>query len=706
MKKVVELNFATLDVNNNYPTVYDETKLNVSDLFYQNNTGTQDTRGVGLSEIAFSRPGEASTAIYTGFPSVLDIGDHQHIFTAEIVAGTNRRILKHTYNKLTHEYTWDGFITLTMPAGNVSIRSNNIVYDTYTAGTVSVSSSSVTGLGSTWVSDNICVGSRIGFGSTDPTQISIWYVIQSVDSEDGITLTTPAPTFSAGTNYVIEDLKLVLTTTNATVTNGGLFLVKGLSLNDFNGAGTTIPLATTIDKLKAVYWLKDASTVTNTGSWGLGLDTKADWSNQMVYVVNGAVATTNVFVYNIRTPLISLSSGVSENAFMFKTGNVALLGTLTQSNGVTLGTLNHGPGNGVKSLYYVTSTRIYRSDLALITNGSTSWVSDVMVENPVGGTNSTPASSSLRSLTIIDDMDALFVETSNATSNGSYLTKYNTSGVHFDDSFFYNISYYQSTLRDGNVPMLPSSIGTPMNVCYSKGYLHVVRYSTSNLTHQFYSIPFRAHWLYDMDTDTVVTPSINISTATKLYNVYLNNSRRLGDMPFTLPYEPIRMYYRTTGISDNSGSWTLIDDSFNLLTLSPTSNIQFKIAFKVVGSISKTPLLHSLAITYEDDQTDSHYEPSVANSNIASRIFSWRQSISWGSVIPNMRIRVYNIATSTLILDDDTSTSVSGIWEYSNDGGSTWNSWDDVQDVVGNYIRYTASSLPSSVKTKVILTQL
>jgi hypothetical protein len=57
-----------------------------------------------------------------------------------------------------------------------------------------------------------------------------------------------------------------------------------------------------------------------------------------------------------------------------------------------------------------------------------------------------------------------------------------------------------------------------------------------------------------------------------------------------------------------------------------------------------------------------------------------------------------------MIHDDDITNSDYGTWEYSTDA-VTWNSWSAAQDTVGNYIRYTATSLPNNITVRALLTQ-
>ena len=86
-------------------------------------------------------------------------------------------------------------------------------------------------------------GPRIGFGSTDPTQITQWFQIGSINSGTSLNLTTSPGVIPAGTPYVIEELRFAFAITQATApTNGGLFLLKGACYLDFQTSTTAGPL--------------------------------------------------------------------------------------------------------------------------------------------------------------------------------------------------------------------------------------------------------------------------------------------------------------------------------------------------------------------------------------------------------------------------------------------------------------------------------
>lgn len=217
-----------------------------------------------------------------------------------------RKICMYEYSKTDSTYTWKGFIIATLTSATAhTIRGFRAIRYLHTTGTVGVSSTTVTGTNTKFVQEEFAVGARIGFGSTDPTAISTWYTISAIGSDTSITLSTSAGTVTSGTPYVIEELRFALTTTNATAANGGLHLVKGINYSDFITTGTTIPAATTVDNIKAVYWLSDAGTtgnvVTNQTPCGLTILPESNKGLHYAYVIDGFGSTSiKCFRYNLR----------------------------------------------------------------------------------------------------------------------------------------------------------------------------------------------------------------------------------------------------------------------------------------------------------------------------------------------------------------------------------------------------------------------
>lgn len=430
-----------------------------------------------------------------------------------------RKIFLYEYNKTTSVYIWIGFIIITLlSAANANTtRGFRALRYLHTTGTASASGTAVTGINTKWQTEGIAVGARMGFGSTDPTQITNWYVISAIGGETGITLATSAGTIGSGP-YVIEELRFVLTITQATTpTNGGLFLVKGINYSDFvkiSTAATTIPVATSTDNIKAVYWLSDAGTtsniVTNTSSCGCAVQSEINKGLHYAYVIDGTGSSyVKVFRYNLRargalasgkmtmsinpytTGDVTVSNGVVtgngttftstmvgmkigfgsnspalitnwytivtytsatsitldnlsinqnsgtiyviDSADVISTATQLVTGTISAINNGRIGTLHHGPGKDEESLYFVTTTRIYRAALNKIYINNLDWVSDNRPEIPTGGVGSYALTNVLNVVEIADSMDRLIVLTTGASAVRHYVTRYpNVAGDALD----------------------------------------------------------------------------------------------------------------------------------------------------------------------------------------------------------------------------------------------------------------------------------
>jgi hypothetical protein len=689
-------------------TNYNSSVTNLGTNIKQYSGATTEDIFAGPAKIGMARPMEQSTAIAGFYPHIITFSDSiDWCFLAEnSTAAATRRIIMYEYNKETSEFNWKGFCTLTYPAATVghTIRGFRVARELYTTGTIGVTGTTVVGSGTAWSTDRMSVGSRLGIGSTDPTLVSEWIDIGAITSDTAITgVTSASTTYAAGTPYVIEDIIILTSTINTTATNGGLFISKGISVTScFSPAGVTIPAATTVDNIRAVYWLADAATVTNTTTAGAALQDKTSWTAATVYCLN--VTGNLVYAYNYRKAL-TLASGKDTTTLTIKTGAQAVTGTMSSANNGRIGTLNHGPGAGVSSLYFVTTTRCYRAAISGITNGSTSWQSDVMVEIPPGGTTTYLAGGGLNSCEISSGIDRLVIASTGAAGIRSYVTKYNTVSDPFDHIFLNDDKQQDQTTSDnGGVPH-PAILASAFSVWSENGILYLARIGATAALNQIYTIPIGAHQTYaEANNQMLITPKFDISDSNKLYNVSPKYIKKLGTDTFSLPTEPFKMYYRTSGIDDNTGGWTLLDEYGDLSGIAATE-IQFMFIFKILGTTCIPSRIMGLSMTYEDNTTDSHYEPSVGNSSVTNRIFAYRQGTAWGSNIPDLRIRLYNAVTGALVLDDTVLVSGFGIFEYSTDGGSNWLAWNATADVVSNYIRYTATSLPNGIRIRSLLTQ-
>lgn len=235
-----------------------------------------------------------------------------------------------------------------------------------------------------------------------------------------------------------------------------------------------------------------------------------------------------VFRYNLRAPL-TVASGASQSAFVLVTGNQVVTGTVSQNANLAIANAQHGLGNGVLSLYFVTTTRVYRANTANITSGNVTWISDNIAEIPPGGTGTFALTSALSTIEYMDSIDAFIVGTTHATSNFSYITKYVASGTQFEYMFGRDFKYLEHGAKDNGHPSIFSNQITPMAFSDAgANRLYAVKQGTTAQTNHIYVLPFGCDWNYAGSTNgRLITPAISAPNATKFYEAFVNNVRYL-----------------------------------------------------------------------------------------------------------------------------------------------------------------------------------
>ncbi len=688
-------------------TSYDASKTNLGSLMRQKTGASNDDNWAGPHPICVNRIGSIASTISN--THILNWSPrYSWIFTTDVVAAAvSRRINYLIHDKQEDIISYQGFITANFTlAGAKTMRGLRAFVVEHTGGTVAVDGTGVIGSGTNFVTHRVSCGSRIGFGTTSPTGVTTWYEIAQSGIVDNnyLGLSASAGSLPSGTPYVIEELHIATSMTNATLGSGGLFLLKGLRPELFTAGGTNInDTGIVIDNQRGIYWLADRTPLSNNVACGLAADTESTYTGQYVYVLNGT-SSPNVYKYNIRAPLtIPTNGGRSTSAFLYATTGNAVAGTVSQVNNGRIGTANHGPGNGVKSLYFVTTTNVYRAAESNIQSGAVGWISDTMTEIPAGTTSTYAASATLSQIDYADTADLFYIST---TNNRVHATKYKTDGSAFDHIIFSDNKQLDSTLADSSSYPFPNTIDLPMYVWTENGYAYVVRSSTTATQNQLYCVPLNADWAYASSTQQrIIGPKLNTPGASRFYRVYVNKINYVGEDGLTLPTEPYRVYARISGIDDNTGEWTLLDDSHSLSLISAADNIQFMFEFRTLGLVCIPCGLYGFTVVYEDASTDSHYQPSVSTSSITNKQFGWRHAVAFGGSVPNLRVRLYDAENANLLVDDDTD-SPTGTFERSTDG-SSWSAWSNTdKSNETTYVRYTPASLGDNIKVRALLTQL
>lgn len=692
-------------------SAYDYTKWNLGKGLIYNAGATAIDKYIAPDFQAI-RPMEESTAF-----AVTQIYAHNHSSTICYVFGVEalttavatRRVHLWELNRQTGARSWKGFITMTLLTATAhTVRNFTMDVKEESTGTVAVSGTTVTGTSTQFATNKVAVGARIGFGSTDPSAITTWYRITARGSDTSLTLNTTPGTITAGTAYVIQEFRPVYTATNATTTNGGTHYGKGISIEDFVPGGTTIAVAVSTDDVKAMYWLKDAAVQTNIVSAGVSLerDTATPTSLNMYVLDLVSAGNYKVYKYNIRAAL-TVATGASVSAWTLTTGNQAVTGTGSQNSNLCIATTSHGLGSGVKSLYFVTTTRWYRAAVANITSGNTSWQSDVIAEIPTGGTATFAATSGLSTIEYMPSIDAFVIGTTSATGNFSYVSQYVASGNQFQRQFGRDYKHQDQSLKDSGHPTIFSNQILPMAFTDAgANRLFVCKQGTTALNNQIYVMAFGADWDYALaSSGRLISPEITTPNALKYYRIFANEVRYLGSSALGKPTEPYRIYARTANITtDATTGWTLIDNTQDLSAFAGASSIQFAIEFRTIGESCLPARILGLNLSYEDNTSDSHFALSVAESSLASKQFSFWFATAFGGTVPKLYIRLYNAVTGGL-LDTDDSVAQAGTWEKSTDGVTygAYNSTDRANDTT--YIRFTPASLADGIQVRAEITQ-
>jgi hypothetical protein len=364
-----------------------------------------------------------------------------------------------------------------------------------------------------------------------------------------------------------------------------------------------------------------------------------------------------------------------------------------------VGTLNHGPGAGVPSLYLFTATRILRVPLSAVTAGSTTFVSDSMSEVAPGGSNTNNPSTGFVALDISTSLDKLII--AGAVSQGTlYITDYYTGGQQIDRRAGALASQLPSALRDTDSPIFVHNIAanTPF-VWVEDGWLFwLYSQATTTTVNAFSAYPLAADWEFQAEVpNRVILPRITLgATPAKLYRVMVNAAENLGDSTMGVAPDAFRLQVRTSGIDDNSGAWTDVAPDGDLSGLGTPSAIQFALQFRTAGVIMLPARVLSLALLYEtDDALPSAYQWNFADFNTANGTFAWVQAALFGATPGVHTINIFRADTNALVLTQASSGTTNGAFENWN--GSAWVSGIGA-DTVGRRRRFVPTgSLPSGV---------
>ena len=564
--------------------------------------------------------------------------------------------------------------------------------------------------------------------------------LTSQDYKSQVLTINSTASYPAGTPYVIEELKIFTLRTSL-----GTMIVQGISKDDFTQVPTslTAPQFNFMGLSKGIYNILDTNFNSNSfaitsqnssSSKDLRILTKESETIHYLYVVstNGRISRYNVksayitqlgttingvLRFSRPTEVIVTSNGVNSTTG----GSITGFGT----GKFTIGTLQTGSAAGIKSIFVDVSVGVGQTQIDTIEN-NVAPIYAIMNEVPPGSSETFTTAGNVGRVYFMQKIDRLLILNSSSTAK-SYITNFRTDLItptltstlysrdtfdnlavenSYDIAFLVNGNQLQGSTSNINAPKYPDTLGTGFFGAVENGVLHLCR-PLATIQNNLYSVPIECEAEYvNFSNNVFITPKYTLTNVLQIKGLYLNTKKQYGSYRFNIAPEPIVIEYRTSGIDDNSGSWTKFDeidtlnDQINNDGTSSNLTIQFRFSFKVAGNTCLVNKIYGFSLIYEDDRSDSHYSPSISKSSLSNRIFAWRQSEPWFGNIPDLKIRLYNTTTNKIVFFDTISNSASGTWQYSTDG-TTWLTWDASVDNVGNYIRYVADFIPAGIKLRV-----
>jgi hypothetical protein len=312
------------------------------------------------------------------------------------------------------------------------------------------------------------------------------------------------------------------------------------------------------------------------------------------------------------------------------------------------------------------------------------------------------------SLDVAGSIDKLVIANSTGSTGAIYITDYYTGGQQIDRRASCTTGQLASSLRDTDSPLFVHYTGTGVSpfVWVEDGWLFWV-YATGTTANQsaMTAYPLAADWEYQADVNNrIICPKINLgATPSKLYRVLVNCAENIGDATMGVTPDAYKVQYRTSGIDDNTGSWTDVPQNGDLSGVLPAANIQFAFMFRTAGVIMLPARILALALVYEAaDELPSQYKWNFGDFNTSNGTFAWIQDTLFGGSLTTHTINIYRADTNALVLTQASTGTTNGTFEYWN--GSAWDSGLG-SDSVGRRRRFVPTgSLPSGVDLYAIIT--
>ena len=554
-------------------------------------------------------------------------------------------IALYEHNLKTDDKSYKGRINLSRP--NLYFEDfYKVLVDRHVIGTISGTGSTITGTNTLWATDRIAAGARIGFGSKDASLIKTWYQITAINSDTSITIAEVLiANIPANTPYIIEEIRIVqnLVQTNYVANNNGISITKGLNYNYFDLTQYSVGMATTVDNIRASYILSDAMTSTMYNSAFAFLAPKIDNQTQYMYcMISTTGALGSIYKFNIRASLTGLSSGRSTSAYLYKTLDLdhSPLNALGRDSRIgCFANVNHGTGKGTNSLYYHYAEKyLYRVPEYSIESNKRYINERVDVITTINDESMGLSGYTDMSYDAFTDKFVMCRNNGYRQSSRSEILEFvNNRPSDGYIGFGGGYGLYRDSIDD---TIRPKSYSTLRNNNRQYGSsLEGILYRTDNnaIYPDIYCADYTLAEKYKCFAITPIIPCPDNISFDKLHVEY---DDYIGDLEQGLATDHYKVYARTSGMFDDSGSWTLLKDNKDLSYFSASDKIQFKIMFKTIGGSGIYARIHSLSVIYNKDSSLDFKFDAKSTLDSSNTIYL-NQSTSLSKSLP-LTIDIYN----------------------------------------------------------------
>ena len=661
---------------------YDYTKLNLGKFqrVYSSNTNNQDNYLATVPTYTYifsqdlAKYYNQAIAPYYGKP-VYFSERYDYYVVFRWFTGTYKFFMLFQFDKLNWTMTYKG-----------QIQVYNIVNDTEgydlqcqlireKRGTVNIIGHQITGVNTKFYDSKISEGSRIGFGTTDPSRVTTWYTINKIDNNNQLFIDSPAPS-GANIPYVIEELRIYFLSFQT------FNIVKGLNFDCFS-TSLSIPQVYTsdIDRKRACYNIRDAVTPT-INQIGFDLGPVIDDNTQYLYYMSSRTninGDARIFVFNIRADLKFIANGISTSPYLFKTGYQFSQYLVNRYGHVRIAKTKFDNPDNVYHLYYEAQVFHLRIRLDDIKPETTN-----MVDAGNRGTNIAQTVSVLwsdingaNSRTIMyDDYTDYFIVMNNSAEKNFV---YQFSSVGYPKTGIQRFFGNNTIIRFRNPPEGTVYTVKTQHPFYGDAvdgllYINMMGTSFDSWERGASSIqvfPVGADFeTIKTEENRVICPAVNVSKFSKLSKILFNYNKKLGDDDYGVPPETFRVFVRDHGIEDNTGIWTQLDQSYNISFLQPKRHIQISFTFKTLGATGHSARIHSYTVVGEElENLPKLFKWNMNNSNTNSGIFAFDQ-VKVNNTSFNIKINIYKKDNNESILEQSSLSSDNGTFQYFS--GNQW----------------------------------